>query len=55
MWEDILAGKKTYLIAIGVVLYSVGALLTSEMSVQEAVNYWIVGGGMASFRAAMNG
>lgn len=46
-------GRKTYLIALGAVLAAVGGYLTGEFTLADAINTFVVGGGLASLRAAL--
>lgn len=50
---NILAGKKTYIVAIGAILYAVGAVVTGNMELTEAVNYILAGAGAAAIRNAI--
>jgi hypothetical protein len=47
-----LEGKRTYLVAIGVIATAVGQYLTGDATVAEAVNAALVGLGLATLRAA---
>jgi hypothetical protein len=47
-----LEGKRTYLVAIGVIASAVGTFLTGDATLAEAVNAGLVGLGLATLRAA---
>ncbi|MFZ5719184.1 MAG: hypothetical protein ACOY5Y_06920 [Pseudomonadota bacterium] len=48
-----LSGKKTYLVALGVVAVAVGQFLTGDAALAEAVNQALVGLGLATLRAGV--
>jgi hypothetical protein len=47
-----LAGYRTYISAIGVVVAAVVAFLVGEMTLAEAINAGLIGTGIAGLRAA---
>lgn len=47
-----LEGRRTYLVAAGVIATAVGQFLTGDATVAEAVNAALVGLGLATLRAA---
>lgn len=50
---DWINGHKTYIVAIGAVLYALGSYLTGSMDLATAANYLFVGAGAAALRHAM--
>jgi hypothetical protein len=49
---DFMAGKRTYIIAVGAVVAAAVAFLTGEMTLGEAVVSGLTGAGLATLRAA---
>lgn len=49
----LLAGKKTYLVAAGIVAAAVGSFLTGDLSLAEAVNSALTGLGLGALRAGV--
>ena len=47
---DRFIGKRTYIVAVGVVAIAVGGFLAGDLSLQEAINQGLVGLGLATLR-----
>lgn len=52
MTQDILSGKKTYIVAVGAIVAAIVAFLTGEMTLAEAVNSGLLGAGLGTLRMA---
>ena len=50
-----LAGKRTYILAVGAVVAAAVAFMTGEMTLAEAVNAGLVGAGLGALRAGVAG
>lgn len=48
-----LKGKKTYLVALGAGLLAIGGWLHGDLTMTQAIEAFIAGGGLASLRAAL--
>lgn len=48
-----LAGKRTYILAFGVVVAAAVAFATGEMTLAEAINSALVGAGIGTLRAGV--
>lgn len=48
-----LAGKKTYIMALGLALTAIGGYLHGDMSATDAIMVFLNGGGLASLRSAL--
>lgn len=48
-----LEGKKTYVVAVGVIVAAAVGFFTGEMSLQEAINSALVGLGLGTLRAGV--
>lgn len=49
-----LKGKKTYVVALGGVLLAVGGVLSGQMTWAEALQSFVLSGGLATMRAALS-
>lgn len=49
-----LDGKKTYIVAAGVVLGGVSGIMTGDLTVQESVNQILMGLGLGSLRLGVS-
>lgn len=47
------SGKKTYIVAVGIVLVSIGSFLSGDATLQEAFNHILEGLGLAALRAGV--
>ena len=50
---NILPGKKTYIVAVAAVAYAIGAYLTGNMALADAVQYLFMGAGATTIRNAI--
>ena len=48
-----LAGKRTYVVAVGIVLSALGAYMTGEMSLLLAINSAMIGLGFTTIRLSI--
>mgnify|MGYP005833480111 FL=1 len=46
-------GKKTYIVAVAAVAYAIGAYLTGNMALTDAVQYLFLGAGATTIRSAI--
>ncbi len=51
---DFLSGRKTYVIAAGIILAAVGAFMAGEYTLQETVNRVLEGLGLAALRLGVS-
>lgn len=47
---NVLEGKKTYIVAAGIILMAVGGLLSGDLTIQDAVQQGLTGLGLGTLR-----